>query len=142
MIDGIEGSRRIPAERRAEGARPGRGCDFRVPRDASPAKFPGIGASSPASLAGMIALQGEFEADGPARDRRARNHGQDLLRRLTALQRAMLFGRINSETLRELATLAQTVPPTADPHLHAALAAIQLRASVELARLGMMTGQE
>ncbi|MBN9562574.1 MAG: hypothetical protein J0H14_17880 [Alphaproteobacteria bacterium] len=87
----------------------------------------------PVSLGAMLALQ-EAGAE-PARDRAARRHGQAMLQLLAALQRAMLAGEGGGEAeLTRLASLATEVPLASDPALRQAVAAIALRASVELAR--------
>ncbi len=73
------------------------------------------------------------------RDARARRRGDALLRSLRDLQLGLLRGTIDPARLRALADL---VPgeEAADPALAAALAAIRLRARVELARHGLDTG--
>jgi len=81
----------------------------------------------------MLALQ-EAGAE-PARDRAARRHGQAMLQLLAALQRAMLQGEGGDEAeLARLASLSAEVPVASDPALRQVVAAIALRASVELAR--------
>jgi hypothetical protein len=81
----------------------------------------------------MLALQ-EAGAE-PVRDRAARRHGQAMLQLLAALQRAMLQGVGGDEAeLTRLASLSAEVPVASDPALRQAVAAIALRASVELAR--------
>jgi hypothetical protein len=90
-------------------------------------------AAVPASLGAMLALQ-EAGAE-PARDRAARRHGQAMLKLLAALQRAMLQGGAEDEAeLGRLAALSAEIPTASDPALRQAVAAIALRASVELAR--------
>ena len=78
-------------------------------------------------------------ADGPvhdrqARDRRARRHGRALLEGLGELQRALLGDGEDSAALDRLAALVEHCPEAADPALRATLAAVALRARVELAR--------
>ncbi len=84
------------------------------------------------ALGGMLALQ-EAES-GAVRDREARRRGQDLLAALTRLQRALLAGEDVLAVLRTLAELSEDVPEAADAGLRAAVAAVVLRARVELAR--------
>jgi hypothetical protein len=90
--------------------------------------------SAPAQPVGLLALQ---EA-GPVaeRDARARRRGEALLQSLSELQLGLLGGRLDPARLRALAAL---VPgeEAADPALAAAIAAIRLRARVELARHGL-----
>jgi hypothetical protein len=94
------------------------------------------GAALPAaavSLGSMLALQ-EAGAE-PVRDRAARRHGHAMLQLLVALQRAMLGGGSGDEAeLGRLAALSAEIPAASDPGLRQAVAAIALRASIELAR--------
>lgn len=120
-------------------AGPGRGAraspgGFRLGRagggtQAAPAQ--GVAAPQGASL---LALQ--ESAPAAERDARARRRGQALIEELTALQAGLLAGRIEPGRLRALARLSAG-EAAADPALAAILAAISLRARVELARLGM-----
>ncbi len=90
-------------------------------------------AAVPVSLGSMLALQ-EAGAE-PVRDRAARRHGHAMLQLLAALQRAMLGGGSGDEAeLGRLAALSAEIPPTSDPGLRQAVAAIALRAAIELAR--------
>ncbi|NMJ41731.1 flagellar assembly protein FliX [Roseomonas sp. JC162] len=95
----------------------------------------GAGAASavvaPAAV-GLLALQ----EGAPAADRDARGarRAQALLRELAGLQADLLAGRLEASRLGTLAALADGETP-ADPALAAALAAIALRARIELARL-------
>jgi hypothetical protein len=108
-----------------------RAAGFSVPEQAAPAAA-GSASASEVALAGMLALQ---EADaGQVRDRAARRHATDVLAELAALQRALLLGEPDAATLRRLADLAGAVPEADDPGLRAAVAAVILRARVELAR--------
>ena len=96
----------------------------------------GAGATSatiPVALGSMLALQ-EAGAE-PVRDRAARRHGHAMLKLLAALQRAMLGGEGgNEDELGRLAALATEIPAASDPGLRQVVAAIALRASIELAR--------
>lgn len=91
------------------------------------------GASAPQGI-GLLALQ-ETAPPGE-RDARARKRGQELVEELSALQLALLSGRADPARLRRLATLT-VGEAAADPGLAAAVAGLQLRARVELARLGL-----
>ncbi len=129
MIDGIAGSRPFaPAPRPA----PGRaGTPFQV-RDTfkpGPAMVAGVPGSA---LGGMIALQ-EHEGDG-VRDREAKRRGADLLAALRTLQRQLLGAGATKGHLGDLAALADSVPDAADAALRALVAAIVLRARIEIAR--------
>lgn len=99
-----------------------------APRDEA---APAAGTDSPLSLDGMLALQAG--ADSLERDRRARQRGAAILDDLAALQRALLGGD-TSEVLAHLESLAGDAAPAADPGLSNVVAAIRLRARVELAR--------
>ncbi len=68
------------------------------------------------------------------RDARARKRGLALLEELQAVQAALLGGRMDQAGLARLAALT-TGEAAADPALAEAVAAIALRARVELARL-------
>ncbi len=93
----------------------------------------GAAATAPAApLAGLLQLQ-EFE-DAVTRDRQARRHGHALLRELGELQRLLLGDDKLDDVLGRLATLTEASPEAADPALASTLAAIVLRARVELAR--------
>ncbi|CAH2599713.1 conserved protein of unknown function [Rhodovastum atsumiense] len=95
-----------------------------------------LGGTAGIALETMLALQ---EAEGAAsRDRQARRHAQDILAELAALQRGLLGagqgGGPDPGALRRLAALAGQVPLAADPALRDIVAAVTLRARVELAR--------
>lgn len=135
MVSGIRGlgataGTAAPTARKAAG-----GARFALPEETA-ASGPGtVLAAAPLSgLEAMLALQ-EAEASG-ARDREARHHGQELLRELARLQRALLAGGTDDALLGRLASLAETAPEAADPALRAMVAAVVLRAKVELARQG------
>jgi hypothetical protein len=106
---------------------------FAVPADraATPAAAP---AAPAVVLGGLLALQ-EAEEE-PPRDRAARRRGRDLLAALAALQRDLLGAGPTPEALERLAALAAGVPVAGDVALREAVAAIAVRAQVELARYG------
>lgn len=89
-------------------------------------------AAAPAAI-GLLALQ--EGAPAAERDARAARRGQALLRELAGLQADVLAGRLDRARLGAIAALAEGETP-ADPALAATLAAIALRARVELARHG------
>jgi hypothetical protein len=130
IVEGIslESLRRLEAVGRPA-AGPGRGAAFTA--------SPSVGAAGGAGgvgLEGLLCLQ-EEEAEPPG-ERRARQHGRMLLEALRAAQRAMLAGCVDPRELEHLADLAESVPPTAAEDLRETLAALALRARVELACLG------
>ena len=84
------------------------------------------------SLAALIALQSGGE---PIEDREARHYGRALLEHLDALHRALLGEGGQPDLLEALSAAASNAPgPARDPGLADAVAAIRLRAMVELAR--------
>lgn len=101
------------------------------------------GGSSPSSAArqpgGMVALSGllalqEAETVPDAREREARRRGRAVLEALSSLQGGLLGGGDPGPIVERLAATVATMTASADPALHAILAAIKLRAMVELAR--------
>lgn len=106
---------------------------FRVATERPGAAAPAaqeVGATEEIGLAGILTLQ---ELPDPAlADRQARRRGQDLLTALAELQRDMLADA-GTDPVR-LAALAAEVPVADDPVLRAAVAAITLRARIEVAR--------
>jgi hypothetical protein len=120
----------------AKGARAASGgAAFDVPSSLSPsAPAPLAASAAPSALSGLIALQ-EAESDRVG-DRAARRRGRDLLDELARLQRDLLAGGATSARLKRLAALLEGLPTPADPGLGEALAAVALRARVELARYG------
>lgn len=92
-------------------------------------------AGSAGGLTGLLAMQEAGTAE--LRDREARRHGRAMLQGLAALQRALLAGQDDPETLHELGQLAARETDAADPALLAVVRATRLRAQVELARRGL-----
>jgi len=114
---------------RRAGAAPGA---FRMLAEARGRGAGAVAEPAEVGLAGMLALQ---EVQGEAvGDRAAQRRGQDLLAELVALQRALLGEDPADLPLARLVLLAAEVPEAADPALRAAVAAIVLRARIELAR--------
>lgn len=106
---------------------------FAVPAKASPSSTVSAGQPTQAAavLSGLLALQ---ETDPDVRDRSARRRGQDILAALAELQRALLAGGGSADVLGRLAALTADLPRALDPRLERILAAITLRARVEMAR--------
>jgi hypothetical protein len=133
-IDGLGGPARISMAGRAA-AMPVR-SGFSVspePAGAGAGTAP-AGAATAAGMAAMLSLQ-ELDPER-ARDRPGRRHGRSLLAALSALQRAVLTDQPGGagQALAQLAALLADMPPVFDPGLADVLAAIRLRATVELAR--------
>lgn len=81
---------------------------------------------------GVLGLQEAWSA--PERDAAAARRGAAVLRELEALQLNLLEGRLDSGRLSRLALLAEG-ELGADPALQEIIAAISLRARIELARV-------
>jgi hypothetical protein len=93
--------------------------------------------TSPSSaIDALLALQ-EVD-DATSGRKRAIRHANDLLDRLDAIRLGLLTGSIPKDQLERLARLARDGrPQVADPQLAEILADIELRAEVELAKLGL-----
>jgi hypothetical protein len=113
-------------------ARRSGGAAFTLPTkdSAASSRSAGIAASGP--LDTLLAVQAYEE---PAERQAKRGH--DLLDGLDRLKAALLTGRVNLSELEQIrANLAQRREATDDPRLDDVLAHIELRAAVELAKLG------
>jgi hypothetical protein len=87
------------------------------------------------AIEGLMALQ-EISDEAGGR-RRAIAHGDKLLDALDGLRHALLAGALPRARIEELGRLAaEAVPLTHDPRLAEILGEIELRAAVELAKLG------
>jgi len=88
------------------------------------------------SLSALLAVQ--EAGDAMERRRRAVRRGQDLLDQLGTIQQGLLLGTLGPAQLRRLAQMLKDErPETPDPRLSAILDDIELRAAVELAKLGL-----
>ena len=115
------------------------------PREAANARF-GVetGKASTASRAQSTAplatldaiLQLQSEDDPSERRRKSARRGQDLLDGLDKLKAALLTGAIPAADLGRLARSLAGAEPSGDAALDDVLAHIELRAKVELAKLG------
>ena len=93
-------------------------------------------ASAPlATLDAILALQQEPE-DGNERKRRSARRGQGVLDALDSLKIALIGGKISPGDLARIATSLAGAGPSGDPELDEVVAQIELRAKVELAKLG------
>jgi hypothetical protein len=94
--------------------------------------------TAPATLTpveGLFALQ--EVPDASAGRRRAVARGNELLDQLDALRLALLAGTVPRQQLRQLAQLSrERLQQIGDPRLAALVEEIELRAAVELAKLG------
>ncbi|TGD98948.1 flagellar assembly protein FliX [Methylobacterium nonmethylotrophicum] len=93
-----------------------------------------------AGLGAILTLQSQDEVPAERR-RRATKRGHDILDALDRLKAALLGGRVAAAELQAIAgRLAERGGGTGDPRLDDLLAQIDLRAQVELAKLGMAGG--
>jgi len=99
------------------------------------AAAPAAGGAGVGAVDALLALQ-EVSED-PGHRGRARRRGEELLDRLDDLRLALLEGRLPLATIEKLADLvAARRARVDDPRLLAILDQIELRAAVELAKLG------
>ncbi|GAB3454290.1 hypothetical protein GCM10027396_31730 [Insolitispirillum peregrinum] len=99
------------------------------------------GLEAPQALSGLeslLAIQA-VDADGSNRGRRRMiARGEELLDRLEDIRRGLLLGTIPIDRLSKLSEMVRSKRDSgADPELAALLDEIELRAEVELAKLGM-----
>jgi hypothetical protein len=108
---------------------------FTLPARESATSAPSAGVSSAGSLDTLLAVQAE--GDATERKKRQARRGHDLLDGLDRLKSALLSGRVQIAELERLKTmLSARREATDDPRLDDVLAHIELRAAVELAKLG------
>jgi hypothetical protein len=114
----------------------GAGSRFSLGGANGPERASSAQAAAPAgALDGLIALQAA--GDSLERRKRAVRRGKGLLETLDQLKISILSGRISPQQLDNLkAQLAHHGDSTDDPGLSDILAHIELRAAVELAKLG------
>lgn len=111
------------------------GTAFKLPgrEGAKAAQASALGHAGP--LDGLLAVQAE--EDGQQQRRRQARRGSDMLDGLDRLKAALLTGRVQIAELERLkAMLSVRRENTDDPRLDEVLAHIELRAAVELAKLG------
>ncbi|MDD3445857.1 MAG: flagellar assembly protein FliX [Zavarzinia sp.] len=133
----IDGSGKIVGPGAPGARRPARGgtggFSLEGTDDAAPAKGPS-GAGSVGGVAALFALQ-EVDADGERK--RAAKRGNDLLDRLEELRMGLLLGHVPRERLQDLLAMVRSrQEQVTDPRLAGVLQDIELRAAVELAKLG------
>ncbi|MGY2046917.1 flagellar assembly protein FliX [Methylobacterium sp. JK268] len=111
---------------------------FGVAAEASPRSATSAGGAVPlAGLDAILTLQGQGE-DRAERRRRSAQRGHDLLDALDRLKAALLGGRVGTQDLKTIAArLAERAGSSGDPRLDALIGQIELRAEVELAKLGL-----
>ncbi|WP_375459164.1 flagellar assembly protein FliX [uncultured Enterovirga sp.] len=110
---------------------------FRVASEGSGGATQARAAAPLATLDAILMLQGGD--DSRERRRRSARRGQDLLAGLDGLKAALLSGTVPIAALRTLSSrVAAAAADSGDPGLDEVVAAIELRAKVELAKLGMV----
>ena len=122
----------IRRQKRSKGVSEG-GFASELEGGAEPTPQGGVGSVD--VLDGVLAIQ-EVGDDGDDR-RKANAHGESVLQRLEQIRMGLLAGRIPTHLLNELVlSLRERRPEFTDPRLGEILDEIELRASVELAKLG------
>jgi hypothetical protein len=100
-----------------------------------PARVQVGAAAALSTVEGLLSVQ-EVD-DGPGRRRRMLRRGERLLDALDELRHGLLIGGLPREQVVALRRLAaETATATDDPRLQELVAEIELRAAVELAKLG------
>ena len=97
------------------------------------------GGGAVVGIGGILAAQSvSDEGQSPGERRRRAQRGLDLLEKLEELRRGLLLGHIPKDKLADLARLVRDKRERgADPVISRLLDEIELRASVELAKLGL-----
>jgi hypothetical protein len=135
----IEGPKNSSGLGKARKGSASSGQGFSLPGEttSSDAPSPATGASvsGVSSLDAILALQ---SVDGNEdRERRAVQHGHDLLDQLEALRADLLAGHISPQRVGSLLSLIRAKQSAEDPNLSSLIGDIALRARVELAKLGV-----
>ena len=92
-------------------------------------------ASGVGAIDGILALQ-EVDEDGRG-PRQEVDRGEDMLDRLEEIRRGLLFGTVDRNTLSQLLEqVKKSTGEAVDPRLKQILGEIEVRAAVELAKLG------
>lgn len=116
-------------------ARHSGGAAFTLPTKDAPSAARSASVATTGPLDTLLAVQA-YEDSGE-RKRRQAKRGHDLLDGLDTLKAALLAGRVDVRQLEQLKmTLSARRETTDDPRLDDVLAHIELRAAVELAKLG------
>ncbi len=117
------------------GTRRANGAAFTLPSKPGSASGQARSVSSAGPLDTLIAVQAHEEPQ--ERKKRQARRGHDLLDGLDRLKAALLSGRVHLSELEGIrARLSERRELTDDPRLDEVLAHIELRAAVELAKLG------
>ncbi|MTI19268.1 flagellar assembly regulator FliX [Rhodobacteraceae bacterium RKSG542] len=124
-----------PAKRKVKD---GQGSSEAFSLDADPQETIAAAATgSAASLNGVDALLALQELDGPAPDsRKALRQGYDLLDELEQLKLSLLEGRVSPQQLDKILNLVRMRVASGNRELDETLGQIEVRARIELAKLG------
>lgn len=108
-----------------------------IPSEA-PASTGGLGSNTPiGAVDALLMLQGVEDSTSEQANARAKMRGRMLLDRLDEIRHGLLLGTIPRQTLDDIARIARARKDAAtDPQLAEVLGEIELRAEVELAKLG------
>lgn len=113
------------------------GASFSISEDS---KLAGASSSAPvgnvANLDALLALQNVTDDDGTSQ-RRASERGFDLLDRLEEMRLQLLSGKLSKAQVDRIAYKTKGMELTGDEKLDSILSDIDLRARVELAKLGI-----
>lgn len=135
-ITGPAGPNQVQSRGAARRGRTGDGSFTSALASETPAAQGSSTAAPTSAVDALLALQ-EVDQAGGGRKRAVRR-GNDLLDRLEEIRIGLLTGQISRERLQQLARLAREGRPAIDdPRLAEVLAEIELRAEVELAKLGL-----
>lgn len=135
-ITGPAGPNQVQPRGPARRGRAGDGSFSSALAAETPATQGGTGAAPASAVDALLALQ-EVDEAGSGRKRAVRR-GNDLLDRLEEIRIGLLTGQLSRDRLQQLARLAREGRPAIDdPRLAEVLAEIELRAEVELAKLGL-----
>jgi hypothetical protein len=135
----IEGpSRNASSIRRNRSSGDGSGV-FRTESGGSAPRAPAASPAAPATgIGALLALQ---SIDDPTQSRRrAIRRGRNLLDALEGLRADLLTGQVGEGRLNRILALVGQAKLETDPELETLLADIELRARVELAKLGVFPG--
>jgi hypothetical protein len=123
--------------RRRDQAKESSGAKFAGELSSARQPAPGASAGPAGAIDGILALQ-EVDEDGRG-SQQARERGDAMLDRLDEIRHGLLVGSVNPKTLeRLLGQVRQQRETFTDPRLTEILEEIELRAAVELAKLGQM----
>jgi len=135
----VTGPGRVNSTQKSKGSKSasGAGAKFTVPGEAEEVSTPtNVASGSPiSSVDAIVALQGID--DSTTSNKKAIKKSLDLLDRLDEIRHGLLIGAIPVGRLQQLkTTLEQMKIPADDPELETIVRDIEVRAAVELAKLG------